>query len=162
MAESAIEDEIRHARLCDEVAEEYGWDSSAHQHPIPEVPPFGPPGLSTEDRLLFEIVAFCCFTESINASMLVETLKITTTPRLKEVLREILRDEISHAKLGWAHLASMRQEGKGDFLSQTLPFIFHTAMVEEIFIPDPKRESEVLAEYGELNNQRRSDIFRAT
>jgi len=161
MARLAISDEKRHAILCDEVAADYGWDFSAHQHEEPEPKAFGPAGLTHEDRLIFEIMAFCCFTETINASMLVETLKITSIEAIKKVLREILKDEVNHARLGWAYLNHMKAQGRVSFLSQTLPFMFQTAQVEEIFSKDSLRDSELLAEYGELSFERRTEIFRA-
>jgi hypothetical protein len=161
MAESAVDDEIRHAELCATLAQVYGGEGAAHACDMKPPRPLGPDGLSQEDRVLFEVMAFCCFTETINTAMLVETVKQTQVPGIRAVAQEILKDEVSHSRLGWAHLAGMRASGKGAFLSETLPYMLQTGEVEAIFREDLRREDERLVAYGELNYARRTGIFRA-
>ncbi|MGB0592208.1 MAG: hypothetical protein ACPGU1_21195 [Myxococcota bacterium] len=161
LAESAVEDEVRHAALCDALAELYGGEGAAHACDLKPPPPLGPEGLSKEDRVLFEVMAFCCFTETVNTAMLVETVKQTEATEIRSVAQEILKDEVSHSRLGWAHLHAMRERGKGGFLSETLPYMLRTGEVEAIFREDLRREDEQLVAYGELNYARRTGIFRA-
>ena len=161
LAESAVEDEIRHAVLCDRLAERYGGEGASHVCELKPPAPLGPDGLCQEDRVLFEVMAFCCFTETINTAMLVETVKQTKAPEIRSTVQEILKDEVSHSRLGWAHLNAMRERGKGAFLSETLPYMLRTAEVEAIFREDLRREGERLVPYGELNYARRTGIFRA-
>ena len=71
MAVEAIEDEARHAIQCDEVAAYFGWPASTAV--VPEPAPLGPGSLSPVQRLLFEVMAFCAFTETLNAAMLVHS-----------------------------------------------------------------------------------------
>ena len=68
LIQTAIDDEERHIGLCDALAHRFGWT----REPLPPTPnhPIGPKGSSLADRLLYEMVAFCCVTESINAAML--------------------------------------------------------------------------------------------
>jgi len=161
LAETAIEDERRHAALCDRVAQAYGGDGAEHDCAIRAPAPLGPSGLVQEDRLLFEVVAFCCFTETLNTAMLVETLKGVREPGIRSAVQEVLRDEVQHSRLGWAHLASMRAKGRGDFLTQTLPYMFETADVPKIFVEDLRREDPRLGLYGELCQAQREGIFLA-
>jgi len=161
LAEAAIEDERRHALLCDSVAGAY---SEAGREPSCDVrtpSPLGPSGLEHADRLLFEVVAFCCFTETLNTAMLIETLKHTEEREIRQTLQEILRDEVQHSRLGWAHLADARARGRGAFLGQSLPFMFETSDVEAIFVEDSRRDDPRLAFYGELSRAQRVGIFCA-
>src|SRR5690606_23738203 len=56
-------------------------------------------------RVTYELVAFCCLTESINAALLTRSFAETSEPDSKAAVREILADEVQHARLGWAYLA---------------------------------------------------------
>jgi hypothetical protein len=161
LAETAVTDEIRHAGLCDSLAQAYSHEGSVHECDPAAPAPLGPPGLGEHDRLLFEVVAFCCFTETLNTAMLVETLKGVREPQIRAAVQEILRDEVQHSRLGWAHLAAMRAQDRGDFLSETLPYMFETADVAAIFTEDLRREDPRLAFYGELCQAQRVGIFHA-
>jgi hypothetical protein len=161
LAETAVTDELRHAELCDAVAQAYSQEGSVHECDLAAPAPLGPPGLGEQDRLLFEVVAFCCFTETLNTAMLVETLKGVRETKIRATVQEILKDEVQHSRLGWAHLAAMRAQGKGDFLSETLPYMFKTADVTAIFTEDLRREAPHLAFYGELCQAQRVGIFHA-
>jgi hypothetical protein len=52
------------------------------------------------------VVGLCCINETIATVRLREAAKQAQHPRVKGVLREILRDEVKHSRLGWAFLAS--------------------------------------------------------
>lgn len=161
MAHTAIEDETRHIKLCDTLAESFGWD-----RPIGPPTPhgaIGPTDGAPGDRLLFEMVAFCCVTETINAAMLLEVRRIVEEPQIRETVQAILKDEVNHSKLGWAYLQHARNQGRGAFLPKWLPKMFYGAGVEEIYAEDNgSREAPHLAAYGELSFGRRTGIFRAS
>jgi len=161
LAEEAIEDETRHAKLCKEVAEEYGFPYNAGPADVTAVP-LAPPGFKKSDALLFEVVAFCCITETVNTAMLVETLNLTKVERIREAVRTILRDEVNHSKLGWAHLAHQTSLGHGGFFPSVLVYMFSQIGIDEIVQKDGSRESEALAEHGELNDERRVRLFAST
>jgi hypothetical protein len=108
------------------------------------------------------MVAFCCVTETINASMLLAVLNRAKSATVRDTVREILKDEINHSKVGWAYLQHVRNQGEGIFLAQWIPHMLNGAGVEEIYEPDSgEREGEILADYGELSFQNRADIFKA-
>jgi hypothetical protein len=157
----AVEDEVRHITICDHLACNFGWKDeplppTAHQA-------IGIKGSTHQEQLLFEIVAFCCITETINASMLLAIKDMVLHEGIKIGVQTILKDEVNHSKIGWAYLQYARNEGQGGFLPEALPQMFQGAGVEEIYTSDGvSREADHLANYGELNFKMRTDIFRAS
>ena len=161
LAHNAVEDERRHAILCKEVASEYGYPFGNNQINVAAVP-LAPEGLEATDALLFEIVAFCCVTETVNTAMLVDTLTFTKVERIRDAVRTILRDEVNHSRLGWAHLAHETSLGRGGFLPSVLIYMFSQIGIDEILQMDGSRESQALADHGELNDERRINLFVST
>ncbi|HLT40788.1 MAG TPA: ferritin-like domain-containing protein [Enhygromyxa sp.] len=105
LARRAIDDERRHRARCAALAERFGHaslDSELVEAPAPEV---APSQLPPARRVTYELVAFCCLTESINAALLTRSFAETSEPDSKAAVREILADEVQHARLGWAYLA---------------------------------------------------------
>ena len=160
LTRAAVDDEQRHAGLCDALAEEYGWAVSGSAS-VADPAPLGPPELGLSDRVLFEMVAFCAFTETLNAAMLTQILKRARVPRIRDAVHAIVKDEVAHSRAGWAHLHDRRAQGHGAFLSALLPQLFEQARVEDIFRADPSREGPRMADYGELDDASRTAIFRA-
>lgn len=157
----AVEDEVRHITICDKLASDFGWK----HEPLPPTAhqAIGIKGSTHQEQLLFEIVAFCCITETINASMLLAIKDIVVHEGVKNGVQTILKDEVNHSKIGWAYLQFARNESQGSFLPEALPEMFQGAGVEEIYHPDGgSREASHLADYGELNFKMRTDIFRAS
>jgi hypothetical protein len=69
-----------------------------------EEPRFGSVGPELGSTLL--ILLHCCMNETIAGAFLRACQKDARGQLVRAALREILRDEIDHARLGWAHLAS--------------------------------------------------------
>jgi hypothetical protein len=158
--EQAIDDESRHIGLCDQLARLFGR-VDAPSGPTPHGP-IGPPSASIRERLLYEMVAFCCVTETINAAMLVAVQRRVQAPNVKEVVQAILKDEVNHSRIGWAYLQWARNEGRADWLADWLQPMFEGAGVEEIYAPDSgERDGPLMAAYGELSLRDRTSIFRA-
>lgn len=119
MARTAVADEARHAGICDDMTAYLGAEPCvAHRVRAPE---FAPTALVERDRVLYEVVSFCCINESINAALLTVSLQTAEDRRVADALRAILRDEVGHARLGWAHLSAERRAGRGGFLSSVIP-----------------------------------------
>ena len=156
----AIDDEHRHIGLCDALAQEFGWKGPPSD-PTP-FGPIGPKAAPLEARLLYEMVAFCCVTETINASMMLEINRRAIAPEVKETIHAILKDELNHSKVGWAYLQWSRDKGRGDWLQEWLIQMFYGAGVEEIYEPDTSgREAPHVQAYGELSFADRTEIFQA-
>lgn len=105
IAARAIGDEVRHAEICRHVASAYrrlpeGWPTA----PILDAPQPGTAGPELTSTLL--VVLHCCMNETIACAFVRACQDDARGPLTRAALREILRDEIDHARLGWAHLAS--------------------------------------------------------
>jgi hypothetical protein len=103
----AAADETRHAALCEELARAHGADGPA---PLDEPLTFAPGGMSRDHALVYDVVARCCIAETESMATLV-TLSPLSQGRAKEVVREISKDEITHARLGWELLRHLHDQG---------------------------------------------------
>lgn len=148
-AADAATDEARHRDLCAELAEEWG-DSEARNHVAPRQR-IGRSDMPQRDRLLWEVVAACCIGETMNTSLLVRCLEVAKHERIHSVLHELAKDEVRHARLGWAHLAAERSAGRGAFLSDVLPLMLE-ASIEPGFLEGTAQTpwTDELYDYGEL------------
>lgn len=101
----AVGDEVRHARLCHGLAELYLGRSV----PLPRAPEvdearFGdaPAAINHCLFLIFQ----SCVNEGIAAAYLQENLRLVRATAAHRVIHELLQDDLVHARIGWAHLAS--------------------------------------------------------
>ena len=161
LATRAIEDETRHAALCLELALDYGFGDPATAERV-VAPRLAPGHLSGPQALTYEVVAFCCLTESINTAMLVETLTFAVDERIRSAVRTILRDEVNHSKLGWAYLAHESEGGRVAFLGDALETMLEQLDIATIMTPTGLREGPGFEFYGELDDARRFALFRHT
>lgn len=103
----AVSDEVRHAEICRLLAERYGAREVAW--PAPGATPM-PPHARAPERLrpTLRAVAMGCINETIASAWLEASLKGATAPLARAAIRELMADDVHHARLGWAHLASER------------------------------------------------------
>jgi hypothetical protein len=128
--------------------------------PPPEV---APAGLSPDDALCYELVAACCVAETGSVAVLTALLASARQPRLRAVLRELAVDEVDHARLGWAALASARRRGSTAFLGPLLPAMLSGSVDDDFFLPaDPAREDPRLLEAGVQPHSARRTLFVET
>ena len=161
LADRAIEDERRHVILCRAMADRYG------DAPVPEAAQdggaIGPASYALDDRVLYEVVAFCCITETLNTSLMKVAYERARVAEVREALRAILRDEVGHARLGWTHLAAERARGRGGFIAEKLPAMVAGAVREELFSPaEPHADAGALERHGELSERDRLAILEHT
>jgi hypothetical protein len=105
IAARAVSDEVRHADLCRALAERYlgepvPWPASGRS---------SMPALTrapAELRGTLHTVAMGCINETIASAWLEESLRAATAPAARAVIRELIADDIHHARLGWGHLGS--------------------------------------------------------
>jgi hypothetical protein len=101
LATIAVE-EHAHAALCDELAAHYD-PSVPPAPPREEIPiPLG----SVEERGLM-LISACCISESIASAYFERCWSTTTDPHARKVMHALFADEVSHAQLGWAYVASL-------------------------------------------------------
>jgi hypothetical protein len=105
LAARAVEDEVRHAYLCHAVAERYLARKAdpPRSRPIDETV-FGdcPP----EINRLLGVVLHSCISETMATVCLSDGLPQCVSPTAKAATQQLLQDDLNHARLGWAHLAS--------------------------------------------------------
>lgn len=159
LAQRAVDDETRHVGICCAMADAYG---GANEPAVAGAEPIGPATLPPRDRLLYEIVAFCCITETLNASLMKVALDRARVGAVRHALRSILKDEVQHARLGWAHLAWARARGETSFVAAALPRMLAGAVQEELFSPAERAvDGAELEAHGELPEAQRLAIFEA-
>ena len=101
----AVSDEVRHADICRVLAERYGGEAVAFPEPAPvPIPDLADarPGL----RSTLHVIAMGCINETVASAWLEASLTATSSSLARAALRELIADDIHHARLGWAHLGS--------------------------------------------------------
>ncbi len=105
LAHRAIADELRHAEICRRVASAF----AGRELPPPGVLPVTAPAYrdaSAELRRVLHVIGMCCANETTGSAFL-ELCRAGARGRLvQRALHELLTDEIDHARIGWAFLAS--------------------------------------------------------
>ena len=97
----------------------------------------GPPELSIADRALYTSVAVGCVTESLSTALLIALRTVATHPLVKETLEVIVRDEVRHSRLGWAHLAHAASRGSVAWLAPFVKPMVTAARAAETAGPGP-------------------------
>jgi hypothetical protein len=132
MAREAAQDERRHAELCRRTAEVFGGQVTLDF--AVTLDELTPAGASPKRRALHEVVAMSCITETLSAALLGEMLAQAKHPVVRSTVHSILRDEIQHSRLGWAHLAGGLSEGDRAWLSQALPGMLADTVTDELYL----------------------------
>lgn len=160
-AADASADESRHRDLCARLAAKWGEPNALA--PEPPRTRIGRSNMDPRDRLLWEMVAVCCISETMNTSLMTRCLEVVKDEDIRATLRELLEDEVRHARLGWAHLAAERSAGRGQFLRDVLPLLLE-ASVEPGFLEgtSPVPWTDALYDYGELPWAELVQIYRDT
>ncbi len=106
LATRAIDDEMRHAELSRMVASRCALQEIDHPpRLVLELPLHA--GASERLRHILHVVGQCAFNETIASAFLEAAIAEATAPLARAALRELLSDEIDHARIGWALLASL-------------------------------------------------------
>ena len=158
LAKHAAFDSAAHAERCDVIARRFGDDGKAA--PAHYDNDADTAARSLQDRILYEAVAFAVVSETINSALLEAARANARDLELCEVLDAILAKEISHARVGWMHLAHARQHGSGDWIANELPSILKSSLVQ-LVERAPGSSDETLASYGELSRPARLGAFRS-
>ncbi len=150
LADKAIDDERRHGDLCARLASRYAGREIAPSRPEARaLPDFGTGDEPTEVALL--VMGMCCINESIASEWIRSCWSVASARTAVFANREHLRDEVDHARLGWAHLASSVVD---DALLATLrPWVpkLVAVNVAEWKKPDPHLPPEGIPAHGHLS-----------
>jgi hypothetical protein len=102
----AVSDEVRHAEICEYVAQAY-WSKGPALERSPVAPE--PPALDGE-RGEIEAAAYLimhsCLNEGVACVYLQRCLAEARFELARAAVRDILEDEVEHARMGWSLLAS--------------------------------------------------------
>jgi hypothetical protein len=160
-AASAAADEARHRDLCARLAAKWG-EPDALNH-VPPLSRIGRSDMDQRHRLLWEMVAVCCISETMNTSLMTRCLEVVKDEEIRSTLHELLKDEVTHARLGWAHLAAERAEGRGQFLRDLVPPMLEASIEPGFLETKPLTPwTDALYDYGELPWGELVQIYRDT
>jgi len=102
----AVDDEHRHAALCEEIAGRYAGRVIGPHPTLPDAGPQHPRATSETQRRALWVVGQCALNETFAGAYLSTAWRGATAPLARAALRELLEDEVDHARVGWAFLAS--------------------------------------------------------
>ena len=142
----AVSDEVRHAEICQVLAGRYAGREIAWPPPGPVPMPFharAPARL----RPTLRATAMGCINETIASAWLEASLEHASAPLARAALRELMADDVHHARLGWAHLASARvtREVRAE-VAAWLPRLLQTAALP--WLKDARVYSEGMPSHG--------------
>jgi hypothetical protein len=159
LAERAATDELRHAGLCDTLIAHFGGTPKAREACV--AGPVGPSSVTRRERVLFEVIAMSCITETVSAAALKAMLDSAGDPLVRDIVHSILRDEVKHSRLGWAHLAAERDKGPLGFVADCLPEMLAQTVTSDLFddVAEDQELARALAASGALPRAARKRVF---
>lgn len=104
LAARAVDDELRHAELCRVVASRFAGRELAEPERLSLAIP---QHRGATDDLLpsLHVIGHAALNETFASAFLEVCLEFAKAPLARAAVRELLSDEIDHARIGWAHLA---------------------------------------------------------
>jgi len=105
LAARAHSDEVRHAEICRRVAMRYLGSDVPFPKPRQIEKPAPAPSQARLAATL-HVVQNCCFNESVAMVFLRTCLEQAEHELVRLALRELMREEVDHSRIGWALLSS--------------------------------------------------------
>jgi hypothetical protein len=131
-------DEVRHTELFARVTSLYSGDEET---PPPGIPPMpDDASVSMRDQVAREALQLSVIAETYSSVLLSELRERAGDPVVRQVLSIVISDEVHHARMGWALLASLvAGEGGGDVRARLQRELVGTmdALVKSLF-GDPR------------------------
>lgn len=161
VATRAAEDERRHAALCIELADalgaaplrdDEGWTARR----------LAPSAFGEDQALIYEIVAQCCIAETESMATLSTLMERMAPSRFRDAVHSIARDEVVHARLGWALLDAERPRQSFDFLHGHLVSMIRTGGEPLFDDPLAGEDDPELVAFGVLPHHIKREVFVAT
>ena len=157
MARAAADDELRHHARCRALAQRFGAAVSSSTEPT--AAPLRTNGCTPAEQVLYEAIAMGCVTETLSTALLLEMRTAATDDEVRDTVDEILRDEVEHARLGWAHVAAEVSRRDLAYLGPRLPAMLAHTVRAEIFLEHDDVDAGPLAGLGALPRSRRCALF---
>ena len=157
----AARDEVQHALISAELAAKYRGDALVWPDPEPNHIPTFRQSKGAMHATLY-ILTECCINETIACALLEPSIAQAKSRLAKAALTTILSDEIEHARVGWAHLASpwVTPEIKRElpsFLQWLHSSNHHDLLGDEAPLPREKYPT-----HGMLSRRQARDIVHTT
>lgn len=163
-AHSFAAEEREHGRLCGAVVEAAGGEALAHAAPPQALPPHA--DTTPRAAALRNLVSICCLSETVAVALIgAERLLMPEGP-LRELLAQILADEVGHARFGWRLLAREAATLRPDehaALTRYLPVaLAHLEAHELAHLPVAARWPDDAAHYGLCDGGDARSLFQDT
>ncbi len=107
LAERAVDDEHRHAALCEQMARTLLGRAISAPPELDSPRPTHPEARSERERRALFVVGQCALNETFASGYLGAALAPCKSPLARAAIRELLEDEIDHSRLGWAYLQTL-------------------------------------------------------
>jgi hypothetical protein len=120
LATRAVDDEYRHEELSLRVASRFAGRELEVPPRLALVVPEHP-GASDELVCTLHVLGHCAMNETFASVFLETSLELAKAPLARAAVQELLSDEIDHARLGWAHLATLGEAERKAVVPWLLP-----------------------------------------
>ncbi len=161
IARQATVQERDHVALCSEIVERFGGRIDLPGEA--EVSEIAPVTFEPRDRVVYEVVAFCCITETANAAVVTAGADEIDDTAIRRAVRTILADEVQHSRLGWRFLATHPiDDTQRAWIGGYLPDMLAGTVREDLFKLSPIIGDELtMQRYGTLPVAGRREAFLA-
>ncbi len=163
-ARVAAEDERRHADRCRAIVDACGVDLPPLTPRVFDLGPVadaaGRAGAPDPGRrALYASVAIACITETLSCALLIAMRDAATFGPTRAAVDEIIKDEIEHSRIGWAHLATCAARADVSWLAAHVAAMRAAALTHDV---GELPTADDLAGYGILPRSRVTTIVDAT
>ena len=147
LSRRAIDDELRHAEICRLVAARYAGTDVQPPRELPlEVPAHAAAPAALRPTL--HVIGQCAVNETTATAFLEACLARAEGVLVPAALRELLSDDIDHARIGWAFLAAAPAPLKRALAPWVVPLL--QGNLRTWRRPGPPRPNATMSEHGAL------------
>ncbi len=107
---NAAADEARHRDLSRLAAK---WGEPDALNHVPPLMRIGRSDMDRRHRLLWEMVAVCCVSETMNTSLMTRCLEVVKDEEIRSTLHELLKDEVSSLQASTPSASTRRRAARG-------------------------------------------------
>lgn len=157
-------EERRHGALCGAVVEAFGGDARTPANPERAFPDHA--DVSPIEGVVRNVMSVCCLAETVAVAIISAEREEMPAGELRQVLSEILADEVGHARFGWRFLAEVlpsldaaARARVGAYLRVAFSSLEHHELEG---LPANARFPEGAAAFGLCNGGDARELFYAT